>query len=444
MVELNATHDSARRSWIASANQADGDFPIQNLPFGVFRRRGEAARGGVAIGDRILDLAAVLEAGLLSGDAAEAARAAAGPVLNPLMGLGRRYASALRARLSDLLRADAPERARMEGVAERLLVPMDAAELLLPAAIGAFTDFLTSTYHTERGGRATRPDSPLPPNFKWLPVAYNSRASSVRVSGEAVRRPNGQTRPSDSEPPIFGPCRQLDFELELGLFVGAGNEIGTPIPLRSAREHIFGYCLVNDWSARDIQRWESFPLGPFLSKSLSTTVSPWVVTEEALAPFRAPAFARAKADPAPLPYLSDPADQAEGHLDLAMEAFLLTPQMRAANAAPVRLSRANFQNMYWTLAQMLTHHASNGCNLRPGDLIASGTVSGPTDDSRACYAELSERGTRPLNLPDGESRAWCEDGDEIIFRARAERPGRIAIGFGECRARIDPAPAWPS
>jgi fumarylacetoacetase len=443
MAQLDGTHDPARRSWVQSANRPDTDFPIQNLPLGVFRRGDGPARGGVAIGDRILDLAAALDSGLFAGEAEQAARAAAGATLNPLMALGTDAADALRARLSDLLRADGPERRRVEAMADPLLVPMAEARLELPAAIGAFTDFLTSSYHTERAGRATRPDSPLPPAFKWLPIAYNSRASSVRISGEAVRRPNGQVTPEEGGPPHFGPCRQLDFELELGAFIGPGNDWGAPVGLEAAPRHIFGYCLVNDWSARDIQRWESFPLGPFLSKSFATTISPWVVTAAALEPFRAPAFRRERGDPAPLPYLASAANEAEGHLDLTLEAFVLTPGMRAAGTAPARLARANFQNMYWTFPQMLTHHASNGCNLRPGDLVASGTVSGAADDSRACYLELSERGAEPVALPGGERRAWCEDGDEIVFRARAERPGFVAIGFGECRARIVPAAPWP-
>ncbi len=441
MAELNATHDPARRSWVESANEPDCDFPIQNLPHGVFCWPGEQPRGGVAIGDAILDMAAAVEAGLFAGIPAEAARAAAEPTLNRLMGMGNGAASALRARISDLLRADHPDAARFAGMSERLLVPMDEVEMRLPAAIGAFTDFLTSLYHTERGGRQRNPENPLPPAFKHLPVAYNSRASSVRVSGEAVRRPNGQRQRPDGSV-HFGPCEGQDFELELGMFVGPGNLLGEPIPLRAAPEHMWGFCLVNDWSARDIQRWESTPLGPFLSKSLSTSVSPWVVTAEALAPFRAPALVRPSGDPAPLPHLHGALDQAEGGFDIDLDAWLLTPRMAEEGAAPARITRTNFLHMYWTLGQMLTHHASNGCNLRPGDLIASGTASGPTDDSRACLSEIT-RGRDPLALPNGETRLWLEDGDEVIFRGRARRDGHIAIGFGECRGRIDPAPAWP-
>ncbi len=442
MVQLNATHDPARRSWVDSANRADSDFPIQNLPFGVFRSGAKPPRGGVAIGDRIVDLAACLEAGLFADAAADAARACVGPRLNRLLELGNRPASALRARLSDLLRTDGPERAKVEQAADRLLVPMASVALELPVAVGSFTDFMASIYHTTRGGRINRPDNPLPVNFKHVPIAYNSRASSVRVSGDAVKRPNGQFRQQDGSI-AFGPSRWLDFEMEVGVYVGVGNDWGAPIPLGRAGEHIFGFCLLNDWSARDVQRWESAPLGPFLAKSVGTTVSPWIVTQEAMAPFRAPAFPREAGDPPPLPYLADPADQAEGGYDFALAAYLLSDSMRAAGASPHRVSATNFRHLYWTVAQMVTHHASNGCNLLPGDLMGTGTVSGPTDDSRACMAEITVYGTEPIKLPDGETRPWLADGDQVIFRARAERDGAVAIGFGECRARIEPAVAWP-
>lgn len=441
-MELNETHDPARRSWIAAANDPAADFPIQNLPLGVFRRTGEAARGGVAIGDRIFDLAAGLAAGLFSGDGAEAAKAACGSALNPLMALGNRYASALRAQLSALLRADSPERPRLEKIAERLLLPMAQAQMQMPAEVGGFTDFLTSTYHTERLSRAARPDNPLPPSFKYLPIAYNSRASSVRVSGEAIRRPNGQFLTANGEV-RFGAEPAQDFELEVGCFIGVGNQLGAPISIAEASDHIFGFCLLNDWSARGIQRWESFPLGPFLGKSLSTTISPWVVTAEAIAPFRCPAFARAATDPRPFPHLSAASEEAGGGIDLNLEAFLITPRMREQGAAPARLTATNFKHMYWTFAQMVTHHASNGCNLRPGDLFGSGTTSGPTDESRACMAELSVQGSEDIVLPNGERRRYLLDGDEVIFRARATRDGAVGIGFGECRGHIDAAPALP-
>ena len=441
MADLNATHDPDRQSWLESANEPDCDFPIQNLPHGVFCWPGEAPRGGVAIGDAILDMATAVEAGLFAGIPAEAARAAAEPSLNRLMAMGNGAASALRARISDILRADHPDAARYAAMAQRILVPMEDVEMRLPAAIGAFTDFFTSSYHTERGRRARGEEPALPPNFQYLPIAYNSRASSVRVSGEAVRRPNGQRQCADGTV-AFGPCEGQDFELELGVFVGPGNMLGEPIPLRTAPEHIWGFCLVNDWSARDIQRWESTPLGPFLSKSLSTSISPWVVTAEALAPFRAPALARPAGDPAPLPHLAHDYDQRLGGFDIDLDAYLLTPQMVADEDEPERITRTNFQHMYWTLGQMVTHHASNGCNLQPGDLIASGTASGPTDESRACMAEMT-RGRDPITLANGETRIWLQDGDEVIFRGRAYRKGYVGIGFGECRGRIDPALAWP-
>jgi fumarylacetoacetase len=437
MATLNDTHDAKRRSWVAAANSDGADFPIQNLPFGVFSRGG-AGQGGVAIGDRIVDLSAALD--LFSGEALVAAKAASGPTLNGLMALGNAPASALRARLSDLLREGGPDDLRR--IADTALVQMAAVDMLLPARTGAFTDFLTSSYHTERGGRASRPDSPLPPCFKYLPVAYNSRASSLRASGAAITRPNGQWKHPDGEV-RFGPSAALDFELEVGLFIGPGNPVGTPVPMSQVQDRMFGYCLLNDWSARDIQAWES-ALGPFLSKSLSTSISPWVVTAEALAPFRAPAFPRAADDPAPLPYLTDAQDQAAGHFDIVLEAFIRTPKMHAAGALASRVALTNFQHNYWTFAQMATHHMSNGCNLEPGDLLGSGTASGPTDDSRACLSEATERGKVPLTLDSGETRAWLLDGDEVIFTGRASRDGFVSIGFGTCAGRINPAPAWPA
>jgi fumarylacetoacetase len=440
-MQLNETHRPELRSWVDSANAPETDFPIQNLPYGVFRRDGEAPRVGVAIGDRILDMRAALKAGLFRGEAEAAAKLAAETTLNALMAAEPVLHSALRRRLSQILDADDPAQSQTKAAAESLLVPMAHAQLQLPVAIGSFTDFLTSIYHTERGGRLTRPDQPVPPPFRYLPIAYNGRATSVRASGEAVRRPNGQWRNPDGKVE-FGPTRQLDFELELGFYVGRGNELGEPISISDVPGRIFGFCLLNDWSARDVQRWES-ALGPFLSKSLSTTISCWVVTAEALAPFRAPAFARPDGDPAPLPYLLSAADQKEGGIDLTLEAYLVTPRMRRERASPALICRTNFIHMYWTFAQMLTHHMSNGCNLRTGDLLGSGTTSGPQDENRACYAEITTRGANPWTLPNGEKRAWVDDGDEIIFRGRAERQRYRPIGFGECRAIVVPAPHYP-
>jgi len=434
MSALNVTHDPARRSWVAAANHPETDFPIQNLPFGVFSGAGQGARGGVAIGDRIFDLAAAVEMGLFSGDAAAAARMAIGATLIPLMAMGASPVSALRARLSDLLRADGPERRHVEALADRLLVPMSAARMMLPVDVGNFTDFMTSSFHAARVfSKAV--DGPLPPVFAHLPVAYHGRASSVHVSGEEVRRPNGQYKPREAGVQ-FGPSRSLDFELEFGAFIARGNALGLPIPIGEAASHVFGYCLLNDWSARDIQAWESM-LGPFLSKSLSTTISPWVVTAEALAPFHAPVLKPRPDWPDPLPYLDSSADRAEGGLNVSLEALLLTSRMREAAEEPERVAATNVRFLCWSFAQMIAHHTSNGCNLRPGDLFGSGTASGPSDESRGCLLEHTE----PLRFPNGETRRYLEDGDEVIFRGRAEREGYVPIGFGECRARIAPAPA---
>jgi fumarylacetoacetase len=428
-MNLNETHDPARRSWIAAANLPDADFPIQNLPLGIFRESG-FARAGVAIGDRILDLAAALDLGLFSGEAATAARAAEGDSLSALMTLGPEPASALRAQLSDLLRVDGLERARVEPYSDRLLVPMASVEMLLPAKVGNFTDFVCSTFHAQRVVRKPL-DLPLAAALCYMPVAYHGRASSVRVSGEPVRRPHGQFKGDDGVV-RFGPSRALDFELEIGAFIGVGNPLGSPIPIESASSNIFGYCLLNDWSARDVQFWESM-LGPFLSKSLSTTLSPWVVTAEALAPFCAPIFTPTQPDfPRALPYLQSQADRAKGGIDIELETFISTRRMRDKGDEPARIVATNFKYAYWSFAQMVAHHTSNGCNLQPGDLLGSGTVSGPTDESRACLLEHTE----PLRLPNDEMRQYLQDEDEVIFLARAQRTGFVPIGFGECRARI--------
>jgi fumarylacetoacetase len=441
---LNDTHRADLESWVESAQSADTDFPIQNLPYGVFRRRGGGGLGrvGVAIGDQILDLTAVLEAGLLE-DASEAAAAKVrGPAplgLAPLMDLGSADRGALRERLSRLLRLEGSLAGRARAAADRLLVPMTDAEMLLPAAIGDYTDFYASVHHATNVGSMFRPDNPLLPNYKHVPIGYHGRASSIVVSGTPVRRPLGQTRDDAEKPPAFGPSRRLDYEAEVGLFVGPGNALGEPIPIGRAEEHIFGLCLVNDWSARDVQTWEYQPLGPFLAKNFATTVSPWVVTLEALAPFRAPAYEREPGDPAPLPYLADARNAERGGFAIVLEVCLSSRRMRDGGAEPLRLRRAPFTGMYWTPAQMLTHHASNGCNLRPGDLLASGTVSGPTKESRGCLLELTWRGTEPLTLPTGETRRFLEDGDEVVMRGWCERHGHARIGFGECRGVVTEA-----
>jgi fumarylacetoacetase len=436
---LNETHDPKVKSWVESANRPGTDFPIQNLPFGVFRHVGsdELPRIGVAIGDQILDMTGAEMDGFFQGETAQAAEACLSESLNELMSLGPKHWSALRLRLHQMLRSDAPD-----GYRRRLshhLVPMANAEMLLPAAIGDYTDFYASIYHATNVGSMFRPDNPLLPNYKYIPIAYHGRSSSIVPSGTPVVRPKGQMRPDAQKPPSFGPAKALDYELEVGMFVGPGNALGDAIAINSATDHIFGLCLVNDWSARDVQTWEYQPLGPFLAKNFATTISPWVVTMEALTPFCVPSFRRAHGDPPPLPYLQSELDRHEGGIDLTLEVHLRSAKMREAGIPAVQLSRGSFRDMYRTVAQMLTHHASNGCNLRPGDMMASGTVSGPAKDARGCLLELTWRGAEPISLPTGESRKFLEDGDEVIFRGFCERPGFSRIGFGECRGEILPA-----
>ncbi len=423
-------------SWVESANGPDADFPLHNLPYGVFDA-GEGARIGVAIGDQILDLPAATAA---TGLAPEIVRACGTASLNALMSLGPAHWSALRRWTTEQLRAGAP--------ASQALIPMKDAAMKLPVEIGDYTDFFTSVYHANNVAGFLRPDQSLWPNYKYLPVGYHGRASSVILSGTPVRRPRGQMKPAGAERPSFGPCHMLDYELEAGFFTGPGNLLGDPVPIDAAPGHIFGACLLNDWSARDIQFWESQPLGPFLSKSFSTSISPWVIPMSALEPFRVPAFPRATGDPAPLPHLYSQADQQRGGIDLTVEVYLLTPRMRDAGAAPARLTRGNFRDMYWTVAQMLAHHTSNGCNLRPGDLLGSGTISGATPDSLGCLLELTRAGADAIRLPNGEERCFLEDGDEVILRGYCERgePGRgdhLRIGFGECRGVVLPPRPQP-
>ncbi|XAH23013.1 fumarylacetoacetase [Xylophilus sp. GW821-FHT01B05] len=422
-----------------SANAPDHDFPVQNLPWGVFSTPARGPRVGVAIGDQVFDIAEANQAGFFTGLAKVAADAAMGRSLNPLMALGLPAASALRGQLFDLLASgDGSAVANVRELAQQLLVPQAEVSMQLPAVIGGFTDFLTSIDHLSRARRSTHPDNPVPEAFFHLPLAYNSRASSVRASGHDVRRPNGQSKAPDGSM-YFGPTKALDFELELGAFIGPGNALGSPVPVQAARGQLFGYCLLNDWSARDIQRWETTPLGPFLGKSFCSVVSPWVVFAEALAPFRTPARLRAAGEPAPLPYLNDGEDASSGGMDLQLDAWLTSESMRSRGLAPIRVTHSNFKHMYWTFAQMVAHHTSNGCDLRPGDLIGSGTVSGPGGESRGCLAEFHE----PLLLPDGSRRQWLLDGDELVFSAHARKPGHVSIGFGECRSMVLPASPWP-
>jgi|SRR5271166_1614518 len=435
MSGIDETHDPKRASWVASAN-GHGEFPIQNLPLGVFSPTRGAARGGIAIGEMIFDLAAALEAGLFSSDAGKAAEAAAGPTLNPLMALGAPARLAMRKRVSELLAADTAERAKIEAMAGRLLHPAAQCAMHLPAAIGEFTDFFAGIHHARNGGRRRDPNNPLSPNYKYVPVAYHSRASSVRPSNVPIRRPNGQRKPPDEPAPTYGPCQKLDYELELAVWIGPGNAQGEPIAIGQAAEHIFGLGLVNDWSARDVQVWESQPLGPFLGKNFGSTVSPWIVTTEALAPFRVAQPSRPDGDPNPLPHLWDTEDQREGAFAIALEALLLSEGLRAKGLPPHRMSASNTTDLYWTLAQLVTHHTSGGCNLRAGDLFGTGTISGPTREGYGSLMELSEDGARSTTLASGETRTFLEDGDEVIFRAHCHKPGFVSIGFGECRARI--------
>jgi fumarylacetoacetase len=432
-ISLNETHDPARRSFLDSANAPDADFPIQNLPFGVFRpAAGAAPRVGVAIGDQVLDVAAA--SGAFTGLAAEAARACAASQLNVLMALGPQAWSALRLALSRGLSAE-----HGDATLRRHLTALAQAELVMPVMVPDFTDFYASVFHATNAGQAFRPDTPLLPNYKYVPVAYHGRASSIRVSGTAFKRPRGQRMRADEAAPSYGPSRNMDFELELGFYIGVPSELGATIPVGEAGAHIFGFCLLNDWSARDVQAWEYQPLGPFLGKNFATTVSPWVITAEALAPFRTSAFARPAGDPAPLPHLDDADDRAHGGLDIMLEAYLASAQMRRSGLAPLRLSQTSFATTYWTVAQMVAHHTSNGCNLEIGDLIGSGTVSGPDKSSWGSLLELTARGAEPLALPSGEQRGFIEDGDEIIFRGFAQKPGFPRLGFGECRAVVLPA-----
>jgi fumarylacetoacetase len=424
----------ALRSWIDSANDPATDFPIQNLPYGVFRYRGQTCIG-VAIGDRILDLHACVTQDLFSELHEELIVACTAKSLNSLMSLGTESWSALRGRLSELLDADKADR-QTQGRVAKLLVPMDEAEMQLPAQIGDYTDFYASIHHATRVGKLFRPDNPLLPNYKYVPIGYHGRASSIVVSGEQIRRPCGQTKAATAEP-VFGPAQSLDYELEVGIFVGPGNQLGERIPIAEADKHIFGLCLLNDWSARDIQSWEYQPLGPFLAKSFATTISPWVVPMEALAPYRVPAFERPERDPSPLPYLSASSSDL-GAIDLTLEAYLESRQMRQSGVAPMLLSRGNLRDLYWTMAQLLTHHASNGCNLRPGDLLATGTISGPGEGSEGCFLEMKHR-THPICLPSGELRTFLEDGDRVLFRAYTQKEGLPRIGFGPCTGTIEVA-----
>lgn len=440
MTLLNDTHDPSLRSWVETAQAPGCDFPIQNLPFAVFRRAGtaEAWRGGVAIGDQVLDLAAVAQAQLIPESdplAHQALVAAAQDRLNGLMALGPAHWSALRRALSRLLRTGSPAQATLPHTA---LVPQSQAAFCVPAHVGDYTDFYTSVHHATNIGRLFRPDNPLLPNYKWVPIAYHGRASSLIISGTGFRRPQGQLMPPGAQQPTLAPCKRLDYELELGVFIGPGNERGQAIGMDEAEAHVFGLCLLNDWSARDIQGWEYQPLGPFLSKNFATSLSPWVVTLEALAPYRLP-FSRPADDPQPLPYLDSPLHRQQGAFDIQLDVRLQTTAMRQAGQPATPIAQSNYRHAYWTLAQMVTHHTVGGCPLQPGDLLGTGTLSGPEAGEAGALIELTTGGSRPLSLPGGEQRTFLEDGDTVALRAWCEKPGAARVGFGACEGQVLPA-----
>lgn len=435
---LNHTHDPAARSWLDAA-QADGcDFPMQNLPHAVFRRQGstEAFRGGVAIGDQVIDLSMAAAGGLLSGLALDAARVAALPALNDFFALGPAPWQALRHALFDLLKADAPEATQI--ALRGCLVPQAEAMYTVPARIGDYTDFYTSIDHALNISRIMNPQGDVTPNFRWIPTAYHGRVSTIGVSGQQFHRPMGQTMAPGAAAPTFHACARLDYELELGIWIGQGNAAGSAIPLAVAENHIFGICLLNDWSARDIQFWEMAPLGPFLAKNFATTISPWIVTMEALAPYRQP-WTRSADEPQPLAYLDTVDNRDHGALDIQLEVWLESNRARAEGSGPSRLSGTSFRHQYWTPAQMVTHHTVGGCQLHPGDLFGSGTISGPGPGEAGAIIELTRAAQTPVTLANGEQRGFLEDGDAVLLRGWCEKPGAARIGFGESRGTVLPA-----
>lgn len=432
---LNETHDAGLQSWVASANTGKSDFPIQNLPFAVFRRKAgnEAFRGGVAIGDQVLDMAAVRDARALPAEVQAQVEAAAMGQLNALMGMNPAQWSALRLALSRALRSGSAAEAALKAC----LVPQSEVEYSVPVQVGDYTDFYTSVYHATNVGKLFRPTNPLMENYKWVPIGYHGRASSIRISGVDFKRPKGQLKAPDADP-VLKPCNRLDYELEMGIYAGAGNQWGDAIGIDDAENHIFGLCLLNDWSARDVQAWEYQPLGPFLSKNFATSISPWVVTLEALAPYRT-AFTRPAEDPQPLPYLSSDANWQSGALDVQLTVAIQTTQMRAAGQDAAQITQTSYRHAYWTMAQLLAHHTVNGCDLQPGDLMGTGTLSGPSATEAGALLEITEGGKNPLTLPNGETRTFLQDGDAVVFTGWCEKPGAARIGFGECRATVLPA-----
>jgi fumarylacetoacetase len=439
---LDETHDPARRSFVDAANDPDADFPIQNLPFGIFSTSADPTpRIGVAIGDRVLDLKMIGRSGLLPQHIPSEVYDQTS--LNALFARGRPAVRDVRRAMAGLLDQRTSGEARRQG--SNALVPLGECTLHRPTAVSNYTDFYAGIHHARAAGALLTPENPLPQNYKWVPIAYHGRASSVQVGAGMVRRPLGQRPPAEpGAPPNFGPCERLDFELEMGFYVAGGNRLGKPIRIADALQEIIGFSLLNDWSARDVQRWEMFPLGPFLSKSFATSVSPWIVTADALAPFRTPAMPRPDGDPRPLDYLFDEIDQKQGGLDVHLEVFLSTEQMRDRKEAAVRILTSNARHLYWTPAQMVAHHTVNGCNLLPGDLIGTGTISGPEPAELSSMLEFTAAGTKPVTLPNGEQRGFLLDGDEIIFKGRCSRDGYASIGFGLCVGRIEPAELVPA
>ena len=418
---LDATHDPATQSWVESANAPNTDFPIQNLPLGRFRRSAaEPWQMGVAIGDQVLDLYA---AGLIDH-----------LHMPTLLAAPRAVRRALRTALWQGLQMGSA----LQPVWSQALLPQNTVEMGLPCEVGDYTDFYTGIHHATTVGKLFRPDNPLLPNYKWVPIGYHGRASSMGVSGQQFHRPVGQTLKPGASVPDFGPSERLDYELELAAWVGPGNALGTPVAMEQAEDHIAGLTLLNDWSARDVQAWEYQPLGPFLAKNFATTVSPWLVTLDALEPFRTGPV-RAADDPQPLPYLDSAANRAGGAFEVTLEVWLQTPAMRAAGHAGQRLSQSSFRDAYWTLAQLVAHHTVNGCNLRPGDVLGTGTLSGPAPEQGGSLLELSLGGKQAITLVNGETRTFLQDGDTVVLRAYAERPGARRIGFGECRGTLLPA-----
>ncbi len=433
---INETHDINLTSWVESANVDNCDFPIQNLPFAEFRRKGsdEAFRGGVAIGDQVIDLAKLSKLNVLTGDAKTAADAASEATLNTFMGLGKQYWSALRLALSKALRAGSEHQQALSDT----LVAQSDIEFSLPCRIGDYTDFYTSIYHATAVGSLFRPDNPLLPNYKWVPIGYHGRSSSIDVSGQTFHRPKGQTKAPDAEVPSFGPCKRLDYELELGIYLGKGNALGDAIAIENAENHVFGFCVFNDWSARDLQAWEYQPLGPFLAKNFASTVSPWIVTTEALAPYRT-SWTRDENDPQPMDYLESKANRDQCAFDIQMDVRIQTQKMRSEGHNPTRVSTSSFKHSYWTVAQMVTHHTVNGCNFMPGDMLGSGTQSGPTHEEAGSLLELSRGGKEKITLSNGEQRSFLEDGDNVIMRGWCEKEGYARIGFGSVESTVLPA-----